>query len=118
HKIDWSLLGNDQNRALYEFYKGLINLRKNNHALYTENIEFFHENAEAKVLAYTRWNDEGSRVVVVANFSDNFLAGYHIPNFPEAGKWHEWTRDYDIEVGEDGLMIDLGEYEAQVLVWQ
>lgn len=117
-KIDWTLLGNELNSGLCEYYKGLINLRKNNHALYTENIDFFHENAEAKVLGYTRWNDEGSRVIVVANFSDNFLAGYHIPNFTEAGKWHEWTRDYDLEVGENGLMFDLGSYEAQVLVWQ
>ncbi len=54
----------------------------------------------------------------MANFSDNFLPGYHIPNFPEAGKWHEWTRNYDVEAGEDGIMIDLGDYEAQVFVWQ
>ncbi len=116
-KIDWTLLGNDHNRGLFESYKGLINLRKSNHALYTENIEFFHENPEAKVLAYTRWNDEGSRVVVVANFSDNFLAGYQVSGCP-AGKWHEWTKDYDLESGEDGLMTDLGEYEAKVFVWQ
>jgi len=54
----------------------------------------------------------------LANFSDNFLGGYHIPNFPAAGKWHEWTANYDVEAGEDGIMIDLGGYEAKVLVWQ
>ncbi|HEY9606973.1 MAG TPA: alpha-amylase family glycosyl hydrolase [Allocoleopsis sp.] len=117
-KIDWTLLGHDLNRGLFEFLKGLIHLRKSNHALYTENIDFIHENPDAKVLAYSRWNGEGSRVVVVANFSDNFLAGYHIPNFPEAGTWHEWTRDYDVEAGEDGITIDIGDYEAQVFVWQ
>ncbi len=117
-KIEWALLGNDLNRSLFEYYKGLTTLRKSNHALYTENIDFFHENPEAKVLAYSRWNDEGSRVVVVANFSENFLAGYQIPNFPEAGTWHEWTGNYDIESGDDGMMIDLGEYEAKVFVWQ
>ncbi|GAC1503459.1 MAG: alpha-amylase family glycosyl hydrolase [Chamaesiphon sp.] len=117
-KIEWALLGNDLNRGLFEYYKGLIALRKNNQALYTENIEFFHENPEAKVLAYTRWNDEGSRVVVVANFSENFLAGYQVPNFPENGTWHEWTANYDSEVGDNNLMTDLGEYEAKVFVWQ
>jgi 1,4-alpha-glucan branching enzyme len=96
----------------------MIHLRKSNHALYTENIDFIHENPEAKVLAYSRWNEEGSRVVVVANFSDQFLGGYHIPNFPAVGKWHEWTRDYDVEAGDDGIMIDIGDYEAQVFVWQ
>ncbi len=117
-KIDWTLLSNDLNRGLLEYYKGLINLRKNNHALYTENIDFIHENPETKVLAYSRWNDQGSRVVVIANFSENFLAGYHIANFPENGTWHEWTGNYNIEAGEYSIMTDLGPYEAKVFVWQ
>jgi 1,4-alpha-glucan branching enzyme len=117
-KIDWTLLGGDSNRALFAYYKGLINLRKQNHALYTENINFFHENPESKVLAYTRWNDEGSRVVVVANFSGEFWAGYTVPDFPENGTWHEWTGNYDVEAGDNSLMTDLGAYEAKVFVWQ
>ncbi|WP_041619749.1 alpha-amylase family glycosyl hydrolase [Stanieria cyanosphaera] len=116
NKIDWNLLKNDLNSGLQAYYKGLINLRKHNYALYTENIEFFYEDPEAKVFAYTRWNDEGSRVVVVANFSDQYLAGYTIPNFPDNGTWHEWTGDYDIEAGENQIMIDLPEYEAKVFV--
>ncbi|NET90033.1 MAG: alpha-amylase [Kamptonema sp. SIO1D9] len=117
-KIDWSLLKNDENRSLFAWYKGLIGLRRNNHALYTENINFFHENAEAKVLAYVRWNGEGSRVVVVANFSDNYLADYEVTNFPENGTWHEWTRDYNLEVNDGKLVTDLPEWEAKVFVWQ
>jgi 1,4-alpha-glucan branching enzyme len=117
-KVEWGLLENEQNQSLLDYYKGLIHLRKQNHALYTENIEFFHENPEAKVLAYTRWNDEGSRVVVVANFSDQFLAGYTVPDFPDNGTWHEWTGNYDVESGENNMMLDLPEYEAKVFVWQ
>jgi 1,4-alpha-glucan branching enzyme len=117
-KIEWALLGNDLNRGLFDYYKGLIHLRKSNHALYTENIEFIHENPEGKVLAYSRWNSEGSRVVVVANFSDQFLGGYTIDNFPENGTWHEWTADYDVESGDHQIMIDLGPFEAKVFVWQ
>ncbi|MBF2073601.1 MAG: alpha amylase C-terminal domain-containing protein [Synechococcales cyanobacterium C42_A2020_086] len=116
-KIDWTLLGHDDNRSLFEYYKGLIALRKTNPALHTTNIEFFHENPEGKVFAYTRWNDEGSRVVVVVNFSDQFLAGYQVPHFPVNGTWHEWTANYDVEVSNDTLTLDLGEYEAQVFVW-
>jgi 1,4-alpha-glucan branching enzyme len=69
------------------------------------------------VIAYIRWNEEGSRVVIVANFSGNFLGGYTIPDFPDNGKWHEWTRNYDIESHDNQLVLDLGEYEAQVFVW-
>ncbi|MEL7522513.1 MAG: alpha amylase C-terminal domain-containing protein, partial [Cyanobacteria bacterium J06553_1] len=84
--------------------------------LYTENIEFFHEDPESKVIAYVRWNDEGSKVVVVANFSDQYLAGYAVPNFPADGTWHEWTGNYDLEAGNGQILIDLPEYEAQVFV--
>jgi 1,4-alpha-glucan branching enzyme len=116
NKIDWTLLGNDKNMSLHDYYKGLIFLRKNNHALYTENIEFFYEHPDDRVLAYTRWNDEGSRVVVVANLSGNFLKDYTIPHIPADGTWHEWASDYDIEVSGNTLVIDLPEYEAKVLV--
>ena len=116
NKIDWTLMAGDNNQHLHAHYKGLIALRKNNHALYTANVDFFHEDPESKVIAYTRWNDEGSRVVVVANFSDQYLAGYTVPNFPADGTWHEWTGSYDIEAGNGQIMIDLPEYEAQVFV--
>ncbi len=118
NKITWPLLEQELNRDLFEYYKTLITLRKQNSALKCDNIEFFYENSETKVLAYVRWNDEGSRVVVVANFSDQFLGGYQIPNFPAVGTWHEWIGNYDVEAREEGLAIDLGEYEAKVFVWQ
>jgi 1,4-alpha-glucan branching enzyme len=117
-QLEWSLLNNDRNRNLLEYYKGLIALRKQNPALFTSNLNFFHENPEGKVFAYERWNDEGSRVVIVVNFSDEYLKGYQIPNFPVNGKWHEWTKDYDVQSEDNQLTIDMGEYEAQVFVWQ
>lgn len=114
--IDWNLLENDLNQQLFSYYQGLINLRKHNHALYTENIDFFHRDSESKVIAYIRWNSQGSRVVVIANFSNQYLAGYRVKNFPQGGTWHEWTNDYDQEAGEAEMMIDLPEYEAKVFV--
>ena len=115
-KIDWQLLENNDNQSLLDYYRGLIALRTQNHALRTDNIEFFHEDPETKVLAYTRWNDEGSRVVVVINFSDNFLQDYTVDRFPAAGTWHEWTQDYNVEAQKGKLVISLGECEAQVFV--
>ena len=114
--IDWTLLENDSNQDLRGYYQGLINLRKDNHALRTSNIDFFHEDPESKVLAYTRWNDEGSRVVVVINFSGDFLKDYAIEHFPHDGTWHEWTKDYQVEAKAGKLAIDLGGYEAQVFL--
>ncbi len=115
-KIDWTLLKNDLNKNLLDYYQGLIALRKENHALRTDNIDFFYEDAESKVLAYTRWNDEGSRVAVIINFSDNFLKDYTIDHFPQSGTWHEWTNNYDVEAKKEKLTIDIGEFEAKVFV--
>ena len=115
-KIDWSLLENDNNQGLLDYYRGLINLRTTNHALRTNNIDFFYEDLESKVLAYTRWDDEGSRIVVVANFSGDFLEDYTIKDFPQSDTWHEWTNNYDIEAQADELTVTLGGYEAKVLV--
>lgn len=118
NKIEWPLLGNQMNRGLFEYYKGLIALRKHNQALYTENINFFHEDPDSRVLAYVRWNNQGSQVVVIANFSDRDLAGYRVPNFPKQGTWHEWTGNYDIKSAEHSITVNLPAYEARVLVWQ
>ncbi|MFP4100793.1 alpha-amylase family glycosyl hydrolase [Coleofasciculus sp.] len=117
-KLDWTLLKNEESQGLLDYYKGLIRLRKENYALYGDNIDFFYEDPEAKVLGYIRWNDQGSQLIIIANFSDNFLEGYAVSQIPESGTWHEWTRDYDVEVVEGTLELDLGEYEAKVLVWQ
>jgi len=88
NKLLWSLLKNHPNHQLLAYYKHVILLREKVPALYTENIEFFHENAETKVFAYYRWSDEGTRAAAVANFWDTYLSGNSIPNFP-AVTWHE-----------------------------
>ena len=94
----------------------MILLREKVPALYTENIEFFPENAQTKVIAYYRWSDEGTRAVVVANFSDTYLSGNSIPNSPAAGTWHELIYNKILEVGEEGFKFDLPESSAQVFV--
>ncbi|MEQ8752366.1 MAG: alpha-amylase family glycosyl hydrolase [Coleofasciculus sp. G1-WW12-02] len=117
-QLEWSLLENDRNSGLFEYYKGLIALRQQNPALQTGNLKFFHDSSDGKVFAYERWNDQGSRVFVVVNFSEQYLEGYQVPDIPENGTWHEWTRDYDVQAEDNQLTIDVGEYEAQVFVWQ
>ncbi|WP_333425756.1 hypothetical protein [Microcoleus sp. F4-D5] len=67
------------------------------------------------MLAYDRWSDEGTRAVVVAKFSDTYLSGNSILNFP-AGTWHEWMYNKIVEVGEEGFKFDLPEWSARVFV--
>ena len=53
NKLQWFLLKNQPNHQWLAYYKQVILLREKVSALYTENIGFFPENAETKVLAYT-----------------------------------------------------------------
>lgn len=115
--LDWSLLDNEANAGLFKYYKGLISLRKENAALCSDNVAIFHENEDAQIVGYMRWHEMGAQVAIVVNCSDNYVADYEIDNMPENGTWHEWTRNYDITVEDGRFKIELGEYEAQVLVW-
>ncbi len=114
--LHWDLLQNEPNADLYRFYSGLIYLRKTTAALHTENIEFFHLDPERKVLAWKRWDDGGGLVAVVANFSDDSLADYAIPNWPAEGDWHEYTFNYDVHVA-GGTHTDLlGRSQCKVFI--
>jgi 1,4-alpha-glucan branching enzyme len=115
NKLQWSLLKNQPNHQLLAYYKHVILQREKVPALYTENIEFFHENAETKVLAYYRWSDEGTPAVVVANFLATYLSGNSIPNF-SAGTWREWMYNKILEVGEEWFKFDLPEWSAHLFV--
>ncbi|MBD2607842.1 alpha amylase C-terminal domain-containing protein [Scytonema hofmannii FACHB-248] len=117
-KIAWALLERNENRDLFEYYKKLIALRKQTPALQSDNIEFFHENAEAKLLAYTRWNSQGDRIVVIVNFSDQNLVEYQIPNFPAAESWQDWLSETSVKVDEDILTTDIAPFTAKIFVSQ
>ena len=115
--LDWALLDNSENKGLLKYYQGLIALRKQNSALKSDNIAVFHENGDDNVIGYLRWHDMGAQVAVIVNCSDNYIADYTVNGLPEDGSWHEWTKNYDLEIHEGKVTLDLPEYEAQVLVW-
>ncbi|MDZ8189924.1 MAG: alpha-amylase family glycosyl hydrolase [Nostoc sp. ChiSLP02] len=117
-KITWSLLESDENQKLFEYYQKLIALRKQNLALQSNEIEFFYENANDKVLAYRRWDKDDSHVVVVVNFSSLNLTKYEIPNFPNAEYWRDWFDNSEVKVENNSLAIDLPSYAAKIFVWQ
>ena len=113
-KIAWSLLEKPLNRDLFEHYQKLIALRQQYTAVSSDNIEFLHEDATAKVLAYSRESAKSERVLVVANFSDKALSQYQIPNLPEA-EWQEWISG-EISGSNQEILINLPEYEAKIFV--
>ncbi len=115
--IDWSLLEQELNRDLFEFYKSLIHFRRQTPALQTSDIEFFHTNDADQVMAYVRWHEAGNRVVVVANFSDRAFPGYTVPYFPMDGDWYDWLGDRHLKATDHQLILDLEAYSAKILLW-
>ncbi|MEP7074780.1 MAG: alpha-amylase family glycosyl hydrolase [Acidobacteriota bacterium] len=116
NKINWTLLENDANKDLFNYYKALIQLRTTNGAFHSANIDFFHENADSGVICFSRYDDEGNIVAVVLNLSDNELDNYDIPNFPIAGVCREWIRGYEVEIKDGVLISDLPRREGSVFV--
>lgn len=114
--IDWALLQNERNADLRNVYQGLIAMRKNVDALRTDTFDVVHLDAERCIMAYKRWNDAGSVVVVVANLKDEFGGEVTIPNWPEDGKWHEYINNYDVEASGGALTDSLAESEVKIYI--
>lgn len=117
--LHWELLDGAFGQDLFHFYANLIGLRKQLPALRrANNIEFLVCNAERDVLAFKRWDDSGNIVVVSVNLHDRFAGELEIPNVPHDGTWHEWIRDYDVNV-EGGLLRDqLAESEIKIYIYR
>lgn len=101
--LDWSKAG--AFGGILNLYRDLIKLRRNwynnTRGLRGQNINIFHVNHDAKVLAFHRWADggPGDDVVVVANFSTLPYWNYNI-GLPRAGTWYlrfnsDWAGYWD-----------------------
>jgi 1,4-alpha-glucan branching enzyme len=94
----------------------VITSRKKSITIQSDNIEFFDENLDSKMLAHLRCHYQDQRVVIIANFSNQYLAGYRVLNFPTSGTWRELMGSEVL--ADDSLTINLPEYEAKVFVYQ
>ena len=88
--LDWAHAGTFN--GILNLYRDLIKLRRNwynnTRGLRGPNINIFHVNNDAKVIAFHRWSDggPGDDVIVVANFSATSQSSYNI-GLPRAGTW-------------------------------
>lgn len=88
--LDWQKA--DRHSGVMQAYKDLIALRLNHRGITAglcgQHIQTYHVDNAAKVLAYHRWMEGGvgDSVVVIANFSHQFIQDYWI-GLPVAGTW-------------------------------
>lgn len=97
--LDWSLT--ETHAGILRMYRDIIRLRRNfentTQGLQGANVQVYHANHEAKVVAFQRWEHGGPRdtTVVVANFANEAQEGYAI-GLPQGGTWNlrfnsDWT---------------------------
>jgi len=115
-KIPWEHMASDAGQALYKHYAALAYLRHTQAALQTNNFEPLLIDRERKLLAFHRWADNGSDVVVAINLTPE---SQHVAiDFPRAGRWHEWLNDYDEGVGEGPQDVEIPGSFGKVWVFQ
>ena len=115
-KLPWEYMDSDSGKAMYHHYATLAYMRHTQAALQTNNFQVLLADPEKKVFVYHRWADNGSDIVVALNFSP---ADQHIAiDFPQTGTWHEWLHDYDEQVGDGPVEVDLPDSFGKVWVFQ
>ncbi|MCB2153825.1 alpha amylase C-terminal domain-containing protein [bacterium] len=136
--IDWTRATTFN--GIHDLYRDLIRLRRDWYSttkgLQGNNVNVFHVNNSAKVIAYHRYDagGPGDDVIVVANFSNRSFSSYNI-GFPRGGTWKvrfnsDWNHygpfdnfyAYDTVAnsgGKDGFgyngNIGIGKYTAIIL---
>lgn len=113
--LNWALLDSPPNRGLMEHYKFLIWLRRNNSALRSDTFAVVDDQPERGILAYKRWDDQGSIYIVVANLKDEDAGGYEVEvEGVEDDTWQELITNKTITVQGGRLIDTLGPSEAKV----
>jgi 1,4-alpha-glucan branching enzyme len=115
-KIDWTLLKNENNQNLREHYKRLIHLRRENLAMQRNELDYLFEHKEDGILAYTRWDDAGKKIVVIANLRDRHYDTYAIPFLPDDGEWLDVLTGEKITIQNRTWTGKLDPWESKVLI--
>ena len=88
--LDWSK--KQTFRGIFDLYRRLVALRRNRdhntRGLTGQNLNVFHVNHDARVIAYHRWMNggPGDDVIIVANLANRAYDAYNI-GLPRGGTW-------------------------------
>jgi 1,4-alpha-glucan branching enzyme len=106
-RLDWRLLEGERNARLHAFYRQLIALRRSSESLRGDDIDFFYEPLEQRLLAWSR----GDSVAVIANFGDTDRT-LEIAAWPEG----DWGRLEDPDDRLDPSAVAIPAFEARIYV--
>jgi len=120
--LDWSLLEKTPNQALWQHYKSLIRLRKENAALCSDSFEVIAEQEERGIFAFRRWSTEeqdkkqgAQSIFVVVNLRDEAApyVRFHAPSL-EDGVWCEFPSGKPFTISDGQFDSTLAPSEARI----
>jgi 1,4-alpha-glucan branching enzyme len=101
NRIDWSK--KTTYAGVFAYFSDLIALRKTSPALRADaGIDAYHLNESGNVLAFQRYDLDGTIHVVVANFGNGDHASYRV-GLPQGGTWLETLNSQDAQYGGNGV---------------
>lgn len=115
-KLPWNYLDGGDGQAIHQHYATLAYLRHTQAALQGNSFEPLLVDHERAIVAFARQADDGSAVVVALNFRPYDQTA--MIDFPQAGRWHEWLHDYDQDVGDGPIVVDLPDSYGKIWVLQ
>jgi len=119
--MQWSLMKKEENKNLYKIFKHLIEFRRTilNKGKSDNKINFFYENFDHRILAYTRSNDINNEdIVIITNFANEIKNKYEIKNFPYNGQWIDWLTNDIYSVNNLVIKLDLKPFDGKILLRQ
>ncbi len=116
NNLPWSRLETPEGSGLHDHYRHLIRFRREHLALRGETLDIMHQDPEARVVAYHRWDEGGDRVVTVANCSATDQGGYTVAAWPTDGPWRDILTDDVIEAHDLTLTATLGPWQTRVFI--
>ncbi|CAF4979256.1 unnamed protein product [Rotaria sp. Silwood1] len=113
--MPWDLLKEDFNIRLFNTFKHLIKLRHVNKSLREEPLNYFYEDNQNRIIAYSR----GKNLVVIVSFNQMAQIKYIIGNFPQNGIWIDYITNEQVSVDDvNNLTLDLLPFDSRLYIKQ
>ncbi|MFW5830236.1 MAG: hypothetical protein ACOCXA_08240, partial [Planctomycetota bacterium] len=113
--LDWSLLERDGNRDLHAFVHALAQIRREQGALRSPNIAFIMKDDERRLLAWRRWDDQGSVLILLAHL-DAGEVDCRLDLDEDDGDWIDvFDGDRQQRDEDDRLHLPIGSWQVRIL---
>jgi 1,4-alpha-glucan branching enzyme len=116
HRFEWAIAGDSTGWAMRNLVADANNVRWNNPALRSDaGPNVTHFDSTNNVLAFLRWDDNGSVILTVVNVSDNQWDGLDY-GVNIGGTGDSWEEIFNSQSPQYGGWNDSGNYEANLIV--